>query len=42
MNNLEIKVNDLDVGKSKTVPIDLRKLSDAVKNEVVKTPNSTH
>ena len=26
----------------KTFPIDLKKLSDAVKNKVVKTQNSTH
>ena len=31
LNNLKIKVNDLDVGK--TVPVDLKKLSDVVDNE---------
>ena len=36
LNNLEIKVNDLDVGKSKSVPADLEKLSDVVHNKVVK------
>ena len=35
LNNLKIKVDDLDVGKLKTVPIDL-KLSDAVDNDAVK------
>ena len=35
-NNLKTKVNDLDVGELKAVPIDLKKLSDVVKNEVVK------
>ena len=37
-NNLKTKVDDLDVGelKIKTVPIDFKKLSHAVKNEVVK------
>ena len=36
LNNLKAKVNDLDVGKLKTVPVDLKKLSDVVDNEVVK------
>ena len=36
LNNLERKVDDLDVGKLKTVPVDLKKLSDVVNNEVVK------
>ena len=36
MNNLKTKVDDLDVGKLKTVPVDLKKLSDVVANEVVK------
>ena len=36
LNNLKTKVNDLDVGKLKTVPLDLRKLNDALYNEVVK------
>ena len=36
MNNLETKVHDLDVGKLKTVPVNLKKLSDVVDNEVVK------
>ena len=35
LNNLKIKVDDLDVGKLKTVSIDL-KLSDAVDNDAVK------
>ena len=35
-------LNDLDVGKVKTVPVDLKKLSDKVDNEVVKTQNSAH
>ena len=30
------KVNDLDVGKLKTVPADLKKISDVVDNETVK------
>ena len=34
-NNFKTKVGDLDV-KLKTVPVDLKKLSDAVDNEVVK------
>ena len=36
MNNLKTKVDDLDVGKLKTIPVDLKKLSDVVDNEVVK------
>ena len=36
MNNLKAKVSDLDVGKLKTVPVDLNKLSDVVDNEFVK------
>ena len=36
LNNLKTKVCDLDVGKLKTVPVDLNKLGDVVENEVVK------
>ena len=36
MNNLKTKVDDLDVGKLKTAPVDLKKLSNKVENEVVK------
>ena len=36
MNNLKTKVDDLDVGKFKTVPVDLKKLIDVVDNEVIK------
>ena len=36
LNNLKTKVDDLDVGKLKTVPIDLKKLSDVEDNEVLK------
>ena len=36
LNNLKTKVNDLDVGKSKSVPADLEKLSDVVHNKIVK------
>ena len=36
LNNLKTKVDDLYVGKRKTVPVDLKKISDAVDNEVVK------
>ena len=36
LNNLKTKVHDLDLGKLKTVPVDLKKLSDVVDNEVVK------
>ena len=36
MNNLKANVDDLDVGKLKTVPVDLTKLSDVVDKKVVK------
>ena len=36
LNNLKTKVNNLDVGKLKTFPVDLRESSDAVDNEFVK------
>ena len=35
-NNVKTKVEDIDVGKLKTVPIDLKKLSDVVSKKVVK------
>ena len=35
LNNLETKVDDLDVGKLKTLPVDLKKISDVVDNEVI-------
>ena len=36
LNSLKTKVDDLDVGKLQTTPIDLKKLRDVVDNEVVK------
>ena len=36
LNNLKTKVDDLNAGKSKNVPIVLKKLSDVIANEVVK------
>ena len=36
MNNLKTKVDDLYVGKLKTVLVDLKKLSDVADNKVVK------
>ena len=36
MNNLKTKVDEFDVGKLKTVPVDLKHLSDIVDNEIVK------
>ena len=33
--NLKTEVNKLDIGKLKTVPANLRKLSNAIKNEVI-------
>ena len=34
LNNLKTKVNDLDVVKMKAVPVDLKKLSDLLDNEI--------
>ena len=36
LNNFKTNLDDLDVGKLKTVPVDLKRLSDVVDNEVVK------
>ena len=36
LNNLKTNVDDLDVGKLKAVPEDLKNLSDVVDNEVDK------
>ena len=36
LNSLKTKVDDLDIGKLKTVPVDLEKLNDVADNEVVK------
>ena len=36
MNNLKTKLDDLDDGRLKTVPVDIKKLSDVVASEVVK------
>ena len=36
LNNLKTKVDDLDLGKLRTIPADLKKLSNLVDNEVVK------
>ena len=36
LNNLKTKVDNLDADKMKTVPVDLKKSSDVVDNEVVK------
>ena len=36
LNNLKTNVDGLDVGKLKTVPVRLKKLSDVVDNEIVK------
>ena len=36
MNNLKRTIDDLDVAKSKTVPVDFKKLNDIVSKEVVK------
>ena len=36
VNNLKIKLDDLDVGKLKAVSVDLKKISDVVSKEIVK------
>ena len=36
LNNLKTKVDDLDVDKLKTVPVDVKKVSDVADNKVVK------
>ena len=36
MNNLKTKVDDLDIDKLKTIPVDLKKVSDVVSKEVGK------
>ena len=36
LNNKKTKVDDLDVGKLKTVPIDLKKLSNVVSRDIFK------
>ena len=36
LNSLKIQVDNSDVGKLKSVPIDLKKLKDVKANEVVK------
>ena len=36
LNDLKTKVDDLGIGKLRTVPVDWEKLSDIVHNEVVK------
>ena len=40
MNNLKTKVENLGVGKLKSVPVDLKKLRDFADNEVVKNANT--
>ena len=42
LNNLKGKVDDSDVGKLKTIAKDLKKTSDVMDKEAVKTKNSTH
>ena len=36
LNNLKIKVNDLDIDKPKDILVDFKKVSDVVSKEVVK------
>ena len=39
LNNSKTKVDDLDIGKLKTVPLDLKKFCDVVGKEGVKNTN---
>ena len=41
LNNSKTKVHDLDAGKLKIVPVDQKKLSDVVDNQVVKNTKFT-
>ena len=41
LNNLKAKVTDLDVGKLKTVPVDLKNLIDVLDEELVNTKFNT-
>ena len=36
MNNLKTKADDLDFGKLKTIPVNVKKVNDVVDNEVAK------
>ena len=36
LNNLKTKKDNLDIGKLKTAPVDLKKLSDVVSKEIIK------
>ena len=42
LNILKTNVDNLDVGKLKTVPVDMKKVSDVVDNDVVENKKSTH
>ena len=42
VNNLKTKIDDLDVCKSKAVPVRFIKLSDVLSKEVAKKTKSTH
>ena len=42
LSNSKTEVDELDVGKLKTVSKDLKKLSAAVDNDIVKTQNLRH
>ena len=42
LNNLETKVDNLNVGKLKTVLVHVEEVSDVVDNEVAKKQSSTH
>ena len=42
MNNLKTKVDDLDNDKLKTVPVDLKKLSNVADNEAAKKYKIQH
>ena len=42
LNNVKTKLDNLDVAELKSLPVDLKKLSDLVKNEVIKSSDWTY
>ena len=42
LNNVKTKLDNLDVVELKSLPVDLKKLSDLVKNEVIKSSDWTY
>ena len=42
LNNVKTELDNLDVVELKSLPVDLKKLSELVKNEVIKSSNWTY